>query len=162
MLWSIKNKAKLFYCLIPIILRPADSNECRFGYHCRRRMSDYCNSQRGSRNILFSPLVYWFYLNPSTTASSNLFRVGSRGWCTLVHQNHAAGGENGSIMVEMSVSLSLASKKPSERDFFVPTRTDLGVNSLMAMVAYVRPLKNRATWKRSFLVNSCPLLAFDS
>jgi hypothetical protein len=60
-------------------------------------------------------------------ASSNPFLVGSRGWCTLVHQNHAAGGENGSIMVGMFVSLCLASKKPSERKFFVPAGTDLGV-----------------------------------
>jgi hypothetical protein len=25
------------------LLRPADSNECRFGYHCQRRAIDYCN-----------------------------------------------------------------------------------------------------------------------
>ncbi len=61
-------------------------------------------------------------------ASSNPFCVGSRGWCTLVHQNHAAGGENGSIMVGMFVSLCLASKKPSEREFFVPAGTDFLVN----------------------------------
>jgi len=48
----------------------------------------------------------------------------------LVHQNHAAGGENGSIMVGKFVSLCLASQKPSERDFFVPAGTDLGVNLL--------------------------------
>jgi hypothetical protein len=45
----------------------------------------------------------------------------------LVHQNHAAGGENGSIVVGMFVSLCLASKKPSEREFFVPAGTYLGV-----------------------------------
>jgi hypothetical protein len=60
-------------------------------------------------------------------ASSNPFRVGSLGWCTLIHQNHAAGGGNGSIMVEMYVSLCLASKKPSEWEFFVPAGSDLGV-----------------------------------
>jgi hypothetical protein len=66
------------------------------------------------------------------TASSNPFRVGSRGWCTLVHQNHAdaAGGGNGSIMVGVFVSLCLASQKPSEREFFVPAGTDLGVKLL--------------------------------
>ena len=48
-------------------------------------------------------------------ASSNPFRVGSRGWGTLVHQNHAAEEENGSIMVGMFVSLCLASKT----DFFL-------------------------------------------
>ncbi len=51
-------------------------------------------------------------------ALSNPFR-GSRGWGTLVHQNHAAGEENGSIMVRMFVSLCLASKKSSEREFFL-------------------------------------------
>ena len=80
----------------------------------------------------------------------------------FVHKNYAAGGENSSIMVGMFVFLCLASQKPSEREFFVLARRDLGVNSLTAMVAYVRPLKNWATWKRSFSVNSCPFLAFDS
>jgi hypothetical protein len=63
-------------------------------------------------------------------ASSNLFRVGSRGWGTPVHQNHAAGEENGSIMVVMFVSLCLASQKPSERELFIPARTNLGVKLL--------------------------------
>jgi len=48
----------------------------------------------------------------------------------FVHKNHAAGGENGSIMVRMVVFLCLASQKPSEREFFVPARTDLGVKLL--------------------------------
>jgi hypothetical protein len=51
--------------------------------------------------------------------SANPFRRGSRGWGNL-HQNHAAGGGNGSIMVVVFVILCLASKKPSEREFFVP------------------------------------------
>jgi hypothetical protein len=62
-----------------------------------------------------SHLLYNFIINPSTTASSNPFRVGSRRWGTLVHQNHAAEEENGSIMVRMFVSLCLASKT----DFFL-------------------------------------------
>jgi hypothetical protein len=45
----------------------------------------------------------------------------------FVHKNHAAGGENGSIMMGMFVLLCLASQKPSERDFFVSARADLGV-----------------------------------
>ena len=61
------------------------------------------------------------------TASSNPFRLGSRGWGMLVHQNHAAGEENGSIMVGMFVFLRLANQKPPEWEFFVPARTDLGV-----------------------------------
>jgi hypothetical protein len=64
------------------------------------------------------------------TASSNPFRVGSWGWGRLVHQNHAAGEENSSIMVGMFVSLCLASQKPSEREFLVPARTDLAVELL--------------------------------
>ncbi len=64
------------------------------------------------------------------TASSNPFRVGSWGWGMLVHQNHATGEENGSIMVGMFVSLCIASKKSSEREFFIPTRTHLGVKLL--------------------------------
>ena len=46
----------------------------------------------------------------------------------FLHQNHGAGGGNGSIVVGMFVCLCLASKKPSEREFFVPTRTDLAVS----------------------------------
>ena len=64
------------------------------------------------------------------TALSNPFHVGTRGWGMLVHQNHAAGEENGSIMVGMFVSLCLASKKSSEREFFVPVGTHLGVKLL--------------------------------
>jgi hypothetical protein len=63
-------------------------------------------------------------------ASSNPFRVCSRGWGMLVHQNNAAREENGSIMVGMFVSLCLASKKSSEREFFVPAKTHLGVKLL--------------------------------
>jgi len=48
----------------------------------------------------------------------------------LVHQNHAAGGENGSIMVGMFVCLCLASQNPFEREFFVTAGTDLGVKLL--------------------------------
>jgi len=66
-------------------------------------------------------------LNPSTIALSNPFGVCSRGWGTLIHQNHAAGEENSSIMVGMLVFLCLASKKSSKRDFFVPAGTLLGV-----------------------------------
>jgi hypothetical protein len=61
-------------------------------------------------------------------ASANPFPIGSRGWGILVHQNHAPGEENGSIMVVMFVPLCLASKKSSDREFFVPTGTHLGVS----------------------------------
>ena len=46
-------------------------------------------------------------------------------------KTHAAGGENGSIMVGMFVFLCLASQNPFEREFFVPARTDLVVKLLM-------------------------------
>jgi hypothetical protein len=73
----------------------------------------------------------------------------------LDRQNHATGGANGSIMVGMFVCLCLPSKKPSEREFFVPAETDLGVKLLKnlsnrSMAAstkpYARPLTPRAAW----------------
>jgi hypothetical protein len=45
----------------------------------------------------------------------------------FLHQNHGAGGGNGSIMAGMSVCLCLASQNPFEQEVFVPARTDLGV-----------------------------------
>jgi hypothetical protein len=48
----------------------------------------------------------------------------------FLHQNHGAGGGNGSIMVGMFVCLCLASKNPFEREFFVLARMDLGVKLL--------------------------------
>ena len=62
--------------------------------------------------------------------SANPFHRGSRGWGMLGQQNHAAGGANGSIMVVVFLCLCLASKKPSEREFFVLAGTDLGVKLL--------------------------------
>ena len=61
---------------------------------------------------------------------SNPLWRGSQGSGILVHQNHATGGANGSIMVVMFVSLCLASQKPSDRELFIPARTDLGVKLL--------------------------------
>jgi hypothetical protein len=52
----------------------------------------------------------------------------------FVHQNNAAGGENGSIMVGMFVCLCLASQKRSEQEFFDTARTDLGVMLLKKLV----------------------------
>jgi hypothetical protein len=48
----------------------------------------------------------------------------------FLHQNHGAGGGNGSIMVGMFVCLCFASQNLFEREFFVPARTDLGVKLL--------------------------------
>ncbi len=55
----------------------------------------------------------------------------------LGQQNHAAGGANGSIMVVVFVCLCLANKKPSEREFFVPARTDSGVKLLIVRALMV-------------------------
>ena len=48
----------------------------------------------------------------------------------FLHQNHGAGGGNGSVMVGKFVCLCLASKKPSKREFFVAAGTDLAVRVL--------------------------------
>ena len=60
---------------------------------------------------------------PHPTPCEDL-RRGSRGCGIFVHQNHAAGGGNGSIMVEMFVCLCLARQKLSKQEFFVTARTD--------------------------------------
>ena len=71
-------------------------------------------------------------------ALSNPLRRGSQsqGWDMFLLQNPGAGGGNGSIMVGMFVCLCLVSKKPSEREFFVPARTDLGVKLLILIGWY--------------------------
>ena len=62
---------------------------------------------------------------------TNPFHRGPRGWGTLSQQNHAAVGENGSIMVGMlACLLCLASQKPSKQEFFVLARMDLGARLL--------------------------------
>ncbi len=104
------------------------------------------NLERGSRNKLFSHLVYWFYQIPSMEALANPFRRGSWGWGVLDRQNYAAGGANDSIIVGMFVCLCLARKKPSEREFFVPAGTDLGVKLLNS---YTHP-----TWLRFWYFGS--------
>jgi hypothetical protein len=72
------------------------------------------------RNKLFFYSLYKLILNLSTAVTSNTLLRGSQGWGMFLHQNHAAGGENSSIMVEMLLCLCFASKKSSEREFFVP------------------------------------------
>jgi hypothetical protein len=64
----------------------------------------------------------------------------------FLHQNHGAGGGNGSVMVGMFVCLCLAIKKPSEREYFVPARIDLAVKLLRKSGI---PLPLAAMW-RSF------------
>jgi hypothetical protein len=66
----------------------------------------------------------------------------------ILHQNHGAGGENGSVMVRMFVCLCLASNRPSEREFFVLTRTDLAFKLLTAIAigAHERQLFDKLLW----------------
>ena len=67
-------------------------------------------------------------------ASSNPFQRGSRGWGMFLHQNHAARGENGSSWWGCLCDVCFASKKSSEREFFVPAGTHLGVKLLICLV----------------------------
>jgi hypothetical protein len=60
--------------------------------------------REASRNKLISPLIYNSILNHLKATLPNPFRRGAWGWGMLGQQNHAAGGENGSIMVGMFVT----------------------------------------------------------
>jgi len=62
-------------------------------------------------------------LNPSMAASSNPFQRGSQGWGVFIHGNHAARQGNGSSWWGCLCDVCFASKKSSEREFFVPART---------------------------------------
>jgi hypothetical protein len=88
------------------------------------------------RNKLFSPSNCNLILNHLKTTLPNPFRGGAQGWDTLDQQCHAAGGGNGSIMVRIFVSCVLASKKSSEREFFVPAGTDLALKLLKYWLVY--------------------------
>jgi hypothetical protein len=85
------------------------------------------------RNKLIYPLICNLILNHLKATLPNPFRRGAWGWGTLVQHNHAAGGENSSIMVGIFVSCVLASKKPSKREFFVPAGTYLAVKLLIGV-----------------------------
>ncbi len=140
MSWPIKNKSELYYyfllCknVVRILWRPANRNECRFGYHCRRQASNCCNLQRGSRNKSISQLFYNFIINPSTAASSNPFWRGSWGWGVFIYGNHAARQENGSSWLGCLCDVYFASKKSSKREFFVPTGTHLAGKLLITFL----------------------------
>jgi hypothetical protein len=64
----------------------------------------------------------------------------------FLHQNHGAGGGNGSIMVGMFVWLRLAGQNPFEQEFFVPARTDLGVKLLSVL-----PNKKLKCFEKNYL-----------
>ena len=89
-----------------------------------------------SRNKLISNFLYNVILNPSMAASSNPFRRGSWGWSVFICGNHATRLENGSSWlgclcdVCFASKKSFASKKFSEREYFVPAGMHLGVKML--------------------------------
>jgi len=116
---------------VRILWRPANCNECRFGYHCQQRASDCFNLQRGSRNKLISYLLNNFIINLSMAASPNPLRRSSRGWGVFMLGNHAARQKNGSSWWRCLCDVCFASKKSSKRKLFVPTRMHLGVKLLL-------------------------------
>ena len=143
---------------------PTASNECHFGYHCRWWASDCCNLQRGGRNKLISRSLYNFMLNPSMAASCNPFQRASRGWG--MYGNHGARGENGSSWWGCLCDVCFASKQSSEREFFIPARTHLGVKLLRVYVGPVlRPesslgLKSRDPPILSLAIGVCYMSPF--
>jgi hypothetical protein len=82
------------------------------------------------RNKLISYSLYKFIQNPSTSATSNPLRRGSRGWGVFIYGNHAARRENGTSWWGCLCDVCFASKKSSEREFFVPAGTHLAVKLL--------------------------------
>ncbi len=56
------------------------------------------------KNKLISPLICNLILNHLKATLPKALRRGARGWGMLGQKNHAAGGENGSIMVGIFVS----------------------------------------------------------
>jgi len=102
------------------------------------------------RNKLISYSLYKFILNPSTSATSNPLRRGFRGWGVFIYGNHAARRENGTSWWGCLCDVCFASKKSSEREFFVPAGTHLAVklfNSLTAIVVRERQLFYELLWR---------------
>ena len=58
------------------------------------------------------------------------------GWGVFIHGNHAPRWENGSSWWGCLCDVCFATKKASERKFFVPSRTHLGVK-LLTSIYYV-------------------------
>jgi hypothetical protein len=70
------------------------------------------------RNKLISYSLYKFILNPSTSATSNPLRRGSRGWGVFIYGNHAHHGGDVCVMCVL-----LAKSLPSVSFSFPPERT---------------------------------------
>ncbi len=86
-----------------------------------------------SRFILTTPLFYCFTLNPGKALLLNPFGRGYLHWIGRIHQSHAVGGANGSIIVVMSVDYCVGGgryfsyysyrRNPTGKEFFVPAGT---------------------------------------
>jgi len=73
-------------------------------------------------------------------ASPNPFRRGSRGWGVFIYGNHAARRENGTSWWGRLCDVCFASKKSSEREFFVPAGTHLAVK-LLRLILLVKKIR---------------------
>jgi hypothetical protein len=83
--------------------------------------------REAGRKKLISYSLYKFILNPSTSATFNPLQRGSHGWGVFIYGNHAARRENGTSWWGCFCDVCFASKKSSEREFFVPAGTHLAV-----------------------------------
>ncbi len=100
------------------------------GYHCQWRASDCCNLQRGSRNKLISHLFYNFIINlrwwPRPTPSEKAPGGGVYSYTEIMPLDGKTAHHGGNFLCEFCFT----SKKSSEREFFVPAGTHLGVKLL--------------------------------
>ena len=111
-----------------MFVAPAVDDVCRFGHHLRWRASDYIKIREVDQNKLIS-LNSYYHFSSTRPLSQPLIRVvrvfdpvnPSKPCCWRGKWLH----HGGDVCV-----LCLASKKPSEREFFVPAETDLAVKLL--------------------------------
>ena len=93
-------------------------------------------------------------------ATSNPLQRGSQGWGIFLHQNHAARWENGSSWWGCLCDLCFASKKSSEREFFVPAGTHLGGKLLINIcewpICLVADVVFMSAGKWDLVVVPCP------
>jgi len=109
--------------VVPILWRPADSNECRFGYHCQRWASDCYDLEMGGKNKLILYTKPWRPRpNPSKEAP------GAGGVYSSMETMMLEG--NSSSWWGCLCDVCFASKKSSERDFFILAGTHLAVKLL--------------------------------
>ena len=75
------------------------SSQIRLGSFLRVPVGSVGWSRNVWRYIISSSIFLNLILNPSKATLPNPFHRGARGWGTLGQQNHAAGRENGFIVV---------------------------------------------------------------